>query len=143
MSAATHKYIFLVACLCFAVILAAAFALADGDRAMHMAYYVQYQDANAQFDEQYFEESYEVYRRLAAVYEDSYVLHLKMAVCAMNLEMWEEAVEHSRRTIELYPMLAKDEPLMEALAYSLEKMGDPEAAAMINDYFYGVTRGQT
>jgi len=142
LSPAAHKNIFLAACLCLAVALIAAAALADGDRVMHKSLYEKYQAADEMFKNQQFEEPYEIYRMLAGIYKGAYILELKMAVCAMNLDMWPEAVEHSRRALELYPRLAKDEEFMDSLSYNLEQIGELEKATQIHDYYYDFAMGQ-
>ena len=136
LSQASHKYIFLAACFCIVAALLAASAMADRDSARHRANYERYEAANALFTDKRFEESYKVYKELASIYSDSYVLELKMSICAMNLEMWEEAVTHSRRTLELYPLLAKDGDYMDSLAYSLRELGENKTADQIEDYFF-------
>ena len=133
---AAHKNIFLIACLFLAAALITAAVLADRDRALHQSYYEQYTAADEMFKDRQFAEPYEIYKRLAAVYDDSYALELKMAVCAMNLGMWAEAAEHSRRSLEMYPQLVKDGDFMDSLSYTLKQLGDDEAAARIEDYYY-------
>ena len=137
-----HKNIFLISCLIIAAALIAAAALADRDRVMHISYYERYTAADELFKERNFAEPYEVYKWLATIYKDAYVLELKMAVCAMNMGLWEEAVEHSRRSIELYPLLAKDGDFMDSLSYSLRQLGEDEAAERIEDYYYNFAINQ-
>lgn len=134
LNASAHKSIFLLACLGFIILLVIASSSAGRDEEMHRSYYKQYEAANAQFTDRNFADSYEVYKRLAGVYGDAYILELKMAVCAMNLELWAEAVGHSGRVLELYPLLAKDTDFMEALSYCLEELGETEASVMVDDY---------
>ena len=136
LSPSAHKNIFLLACLCLAIVLIIAAVGASRDEEMHRSYYEQYEAANRLFENRQFEEPYAVYGRLAKVYTTSYILELKMAVCAMNMDMWAEAVEHSRRTIELYPLLVKDMDLMDALAHGLNELGEHDAADMIEDFMY-------
>ncbi|MCL2060563.1 MAG: hypothetical protein FWH01_16185 [Oscillospiraceae bacterium] len=136
LSAQANKHIFLITVLLLAAALVTAAALADRDTAMHKSHYARYQQADEMFRERQFEQPYEIYKSLSEVYKDTYVLELKMAVCAMNLDMWEEALEHSRRSVEMYPLLVKDEDFIDSVAYTLEKMGEDEAAAGIRDYYY-------
>ena len=131
-----HKNIFYIVCLLFVVAIIAAASLAQSDRAMHLSNYERYTTADEQFKDREFATSYEEYKRLSAIYKEAYVLELKMAVCAMNLGLWGEAVEHSRRSLELYPLLAKDQDFMDSLSYSLSQLGDDGAAALIDDYYY-------
>jgi len=133
----THKGIFLAAAACLAVAVFIAASLADADRKTHISYYEVYEEANALFEDGNFAESYETFKNLALVYDDSYILELKMAVCAMNLGMWAEAVEHSRRTLVLRPLLARDEDFIKGITYSLEQIGETETAGRIDSYFYG------
>jgi len=137
-----NKNIFLLVCLCLAVLTAVAVITVRDDREAHKSYYEQYEEANSLFEIRRFDEPYEVYKRLSSVYKNSYILELKMAVCAMNLDMWPEAVGHSRRVIELYPLFAKDEDFMDALVYCLKEMGETETASRIIDYQYNFTRTQ-
>ena len=136
-SPSAHKNIFLLVCMCLAVLLIIAVVSAGRDEAMHRDLYRQYEAANRLFEERQFGEPYAIYKRLSELYSDSYILELKMAVCAMNMEMWDEAVGHSRRTIELYPMLSKDMDFMEAFIYCLKELGEHEAANSVEEYFYG------
>ena len=137
-----YKIIFLLTCLLLVAGLIAAGALSDRDRAMHLSYYERYTAADEQFKEMDFAEPYEVYKELANVYKNAYVLELKMAVCAMNLGLWDEAVEHSRRSIELYPLLVQDEDFIDSLSYSLRQLGEDEEAERILDYFYNIASPQ-
>jgi tetratricopeptide (TPR) repeat protein len=136
LSPSAHKNIFLLVCLCLAVALIAAVSLAGGDEAAHKSYYERYEEANALFEKGEFEEPYGIYKWLASIYPDAYILELKMVVCSMNLGMWPEAAEHSRRTIELYPLLAKDEEFMKGLTYILKAAGRTEASLAVEDYLY-------
>jgi tetratricopeptide (TPR) repeat protein len=138
----SHRAIFLLACLCLSASLFAAALLADRDEALHKSYYDTYAAANALFEEGRFEEPYEVYKWLATIYDDSYILELKMMVCAMNMGMWAEAVDHSRRTLEMYPLLAGDEEFMDGLSYTLRALGETAAAAELDDYFRNVALPQ-
>ena len=142
LSPQAHKNIFLISCLILAAGLITAAVLADRDRAAHLSYYEIYTAADEQFKEKNFTEPYETYKWLATIYTDAYVLELKMAVCAMNMGLWDEAVEHSRRTIELYPLLAKDGDFMDSFAYSLRQLGDDEAAERVEDYYYNFAMKQ-
>jgi len=137
-----HRYIFIIACLCFAVALLAANSLAERDRARHAANYERYEAANKLFEDMIFDEAYVIYKELAPLYSDSYILELKMAVCAMHMEMWAEAVEHSRRTLALRPLFAKDEDFMHGISYSLREIGETEAADRIDEYYYGFAAHQ-
>jgi len=119
-----------------AAVIIAAVSQAGRDEAMHLSYYRQYEEANARLEDRDFESAYETFKNLAPIYKNSYILHLKMAVCAMNLGLWEDAVGHSRRTLELRPALAKDEDFMHGLAYSFGEIGDTEAKDWIFDYYY-------
>jgi len=139
LSPSANKNVFLIVCLCLVVALIIAVVGANGDEAMHRQNYERYEAANKLFEDRQFQESYAAYRQLAATYRDSYILELKMAVCAMNMEMWVAAVEHTRRVIELYPMLSKDMDLMDALAHSLNELGQHEAADKIEDFMYNRT----
>jgi len=136
LSPSAHKNIFLLTILLFAAALIVAAALAGSDEEKHRTYYDRYQAADELFKTGQFDEPYNVYMELSAVYPDAYVLELKMAVCAMNMGMWPEAIEHSRRSMELYPLLTKDEDFMSSLSYSLQQLGEPEAAERIRDYYY-------
>ena len=138
MSNSAHRNIFLLSCLCLTAILIIAAATADRGEKLHKSLYEQYEAANQLFEERKFQESYEVFNRLSDVYENSYVLELKMAVCAMNMDMWREAVAHSRRVLELYPLLAKDKDFMEALSYSLTELDELDAAARIDGYYKNI-----
>ena len=140
LSPQAYKNIFLLACLCLAVLIAVAVITARGDKAMHISYNEQYETANAYFEKRRFEEPYEIYKELSDVYKTSYILELKMAVCAMNMDMWAEAVAHSRRVIELYPLFARDEDFMDALSYCLKELGETGAAERIDDYYYNFSR---
>ena len=133
---ATHKNIFLLFIMLFSIALIIASVLANNDKEMHRAYYERYQAADELFKNGQFEEPYNVYKELSSAYPTAYVLELKMAICAMNTGMWPEAVEHSRRSMELYPLLLKDEDFMDSLSYSLKQLGENEAAARIKDYYY-------
>lgn len=137
-----HKLIFFAVCACLIVAIAVAASAAGRDEAMHRAYYEEYQAANALFADKQFEEPYKTYERLSAIYDDSYILQLKMMVCAMNMGMWEEAVEHGRRTLELYPQFAKDEDFMDGLSHSLKQLGDKDEADRLEEYYYGFARKQ-
>ena len=143
LNASAHKNIFLLTCLGLVILVFVAAATSAGDEATHRSYYKQYKDANALFEDRNFAESYEVYKRLAEVYGDAYILELKMTVCAMNLDLWAAAVNHSRRVLELYPLLAKDKDFMEALSYCLRELGEAEASARIEDYLYDFALEQT
>ena len=139
---ASHKNIFLLSLLCLAVLLIVAIAYANSDEEMHRGLYRQYEAANKHFEDRNFEDSYAVYKRLSETYSDAYILELKMAVCAMNMGMWGEAVEHSRRTIELYPLLSKDKDFMEAFIHSLKELGEGGVAGQVEDYYYGFAMEQ-
>ena len=132
----THKNIFLITVLLLAAALILSIALANGDEETHRSHYMRYQAADELFQNRQFDEPYKVYTELSAIYSDAYVLELKMAVCAMNMGMWQEAIGHSRRTMELYPLLIKDEEFMDSISYSLQQIGEYEAAARIEDYYY-------
>lgn len=136
LSPAAHRNIFLLFCICLAAALIAASALADADEARHKAYYEEYEAANKLFEDEQFKEPYETYRRLSEIYPDAYILQLKMVVCAMNMGMWEEAREHARRTIALYPLLAKDEEFINGLAYILKALGETDASLAAERYLY-------
>jgi len=142
LSTAQHKTIFIFALLCLVIGVTIALSVAGQDAEEHRSYYEWYEDANWLFENTQYAEAYEIYTQLAAVYEDSYALQLKMTVCALQMEMWAEAVEHTRRTIELYPRLARDEDIMDALSYSLRELGEDEAAEMIWDYYMSVVPGR-
>jgi tetratricopeptide (TPR) repeat protein len=135
--AAAHENIFLISCLILAAALIATASLARRDEALHISNYGLYEEANAKFEENDFGGSYDIYDRLANIYPGSYILELKMAVCAINMDMWAEAVEHSRKSLELRPLLAKDEDFMHGLSYCLKKIGEEEAASRVEEYFYG------
>ena len=139
LSPSAHKWIFLLACLCLGVALIVAAVAVERDNAMHIAYYEEYEVANALFGNRLFEESYDIFLMLADVYPDSYTLELKMAVCAMNMDMWPEAVAHSLRTLELYPLLARDSDLMEAISHSLREIGEDATADWFDDYAAGIS----
>ena len=133
---AAHRNIFLLACLCLTVMLIVAAVLAGRDEAAHKSYYEQYKAADELFESGQFEAPYEVYKRLSGIYDDSYILELKMMVCAMQMGLWEEAAEHTRRTIKLYPLLASDVDFMHSLSYILRQLGETGAAQEVEDYFH-------
>ncbi|MDR3120643.1 MAG: hypothetical protein LBU58_04835 [Clostridiales bacterium] len=136
LNAATQKNLFLLICLCFIVALLVAVGVSQQDQERHKTFYAEYEEANELFKSRSFEEAYAIYERLLPVYPDAYVLELKMTVCAMNLDRMEEAVGHARRTLELYPLLARDEDFISALTYSLEQLGDAEGSQRIWDYYF-------
>ena len=136
LSPAACRNIFLLSIAIFAIALLIAASMAKSDERLHRSYYMRYQAADEILKTGQFEESYNVYKELSSIYPDAYVLELKMAVCAMNLGMWSEAIEHSRRTMELYPLLVKDSDFMDSLAYSLQKLGENDAASQIEEYYY-------
>ena len=142
LSPATHRGIFLIACACLVAGLFIAVSAADRDRAEQLAYYSQYEAADELFGNDEYKDAYEAFDKLAAVYDSAYILELKMSVCALYLGMWPEAVEHSRKSLEMYPRLALDEDFMNSLSYSLRKMGDDAAAAEIDDYYNNFAKYQ-
>lgn len=134
----SHGNIFLIACLCFTILLIIAAVTANGDMAAHKLYYERYEAANILFDDGNYSESYGEFKFLASIYDSAYVLELKMAVCAIHMGMWAEAVEHSRRSIELYPLLVKQTDFMDVLSYCLVQLGEDEAAERIEEYYYNM-----
>jgi tetratricopeptide (TPR) repeat protein len=136
LSPAAHRNVFLIICLCLTAALVAANVLADRDEAAHKSYYGEYEAANALFESGQFEEPYEAYKRLSLIYPEAYILELKMVVCSMNMGMWAEAAEHSRRTLERYPLLAKDEDFMKGLIYILKALDRTDASLALESYLY-------
>ena len=140
---AANRNIFLLVFLCLTVMMIIAVTLADRDMALHKSYYERYEAANILFKEDMnFDETYDVFKELAEIYKDSYVLELKMAVCAIRMGMWAEAVEHSRLALKMYPLLAGDYDFMDAFSYSLKELGETEAAARIMDHYQYIAAPQ-
>ena len=60
----------------------------------------------------------------------------------MNMSNWEDAVIHGQKTLELYPLFARDEDFMDGLSHSLKQLGDKETADNLEEYFYGFAMQQ-
>jgi hypothetical protein len=84
-----------------------------------------------------------VFKQLTDVYPNSYILEVKMSICAINMGLYRESIEHSIRALELNQRLAQEESVMDVLAYAYEMLGDTESSKRISEYYFGFAANQT
>ena len=131
------KYIFIAIAVCLLVLTAVSVFMAVRDNKMHEEYLELYQEANRVFEEQEYLHAEQYYRELLQIYPDSYILELKLSICALQLENRTGALRHAKRALELHPLLATDPEFMNILVYCYEYFGDDVNLKLIEDYQSG------
>ena len=131
------KYIFIAIAVCLLVLTAVSVFMAVRDNKRHEEYLELYQEANRVFEEQEYLYAEQYYRELLQIYPDSYILELKLSICALQLENRTGALRHAKRALELHPLLATDPEFMNILVYCYEYFGDDVNLKLIENYQSG------
>ena len=125
---------YFAAFIALALAVAVAATMHSNEVSKHRALYDDYTYANALLEGHDFQGASQIYMRLAKEYPTSYILEMKLCVCALNLEDYETALFHGERAVGMDPLLLLDVNIRDALAMCYESQGDSESANMLRAY---------
>ena len=134
------KFIFLLITVCLLISTVCSFVLADRQNKVHGEYYALYQETEELFNKEDYRNAQKGYELLVAVYPESYILELKLAICALHQEDIEVALSRATRALKLNPLLAADGEFISVLSYCYDYLEDTENLKIIQNYDAGQVR---